>query len=246
MCHSCCFQLAATFFFHDQAVKSPESWLLISQAGEAFYTSMQRHGQQAGRCVGSHSVLQGPWLQVTTSAAKIAVNDQISCLLLKMKRCRQIFVHTSREDAGSLAFSPLTRVLWVTVGQAAFLCCDCGGGRWTGQSFCCLQSLITRGASLQLLGCAEREGAVAQSHLSYSATELLMPVNWLGVASEREALIQLFKPSVLTGKGCWSIFSLQVECEVVSELHNSHMINGRLGILGIPWRSGQLGQHFLI
>lgn len=68
-----------------------------------------------------------------------------------------------------------------------------------------------------------------------------MPVNWLGAASEREALIQLFKPSVLTGEGCWSIFSLQVGCEVVFELNSSHMINGRLGIVDIPWRSGQLG-----
>lgn len=181
-----------------------------------------------------------------TSAAKIAVNGQISCLLLRVKRCRQVFVHTSTEDAGSLAFSPLTRVLWVTVGQAALLCCDCGGGRRAGQGFYCPWSLITRGAFLQLSGCAEREGAFAQSHLSYSASKLLMPVNWLGVASEREALIQLFKPSVLTGEGCWSMFSPQVECEGVSELHNCHMINGRSGMLGIPWRSGQLGQHFLI
>lgn len=109
-----------------------------------------------------------------------------------------------------------------------------------------MRSLITRGAFLQLSGHAEREGAVAQSHLSYSASELLMPVNWLGVASEREALIQLFKPSVLTGEECWSIFSPQVGYEVVSGLNNGHMINGRSGMVGIPWRSGQLGQHFLI
>lgn len=166
--------------------------------------------------------------------------------MLKVRRCRQILVHTSREDAGSLAFSPLTRVLWVTVGQAVCLCCDCGGGGWTGQSFYCLWSLITQGAFLQLSGRAGREGAVAQSQLSYSASQLLMPVNWLGVASEREALIQLFKPSVLTAEGCWAIFSPQVGCEVVSELNKGHMINGRLGIVGIPWRSGQLGQHFLI
>lgn len=122
-----------------------------------------------------------------TSAAKIAVNGQISRLLLKAKRCRQILVHTSREDAESLAFSPLTRVLWVTVGQAAFLCCGCGGGR----------AKLLLPAVSDHSGCisaAEREGAVAESHLSYSASELLMPVNWLGVASEREALNQLFKP----------------------------------------------------
>lgn len=162
-----------------------------------------------------------------------------------------------RRGAGRYLFTPTEKMLRAWLSHPSHVCCglllgrqpfcaDCGGGRWTGQSFYCLRSLIAQGAFLQLLGRAEREGAVAQSHLFYSASELLMPVNWLGVASEREALIQLLKASVLTGEGCWSIFSLQVECEVISELHNGHMINGGLGILGIPWRSGQLGQHFLI
>lgn len=100
-----------------------------------------------------------------TSAAKIAVNGQISFLLLKVKRCRQILVHTCREDAGSLAVSPLTRVLWVTDGQAAFLCCGCGGGR----------AELSLPAVSDHSGCvsaAEREGAVAESHLSYSASQL--------------------------------------------------------------------------
>lgn len=153
--------------------------------------------------------------------------------------------HFQRGYLGAWLSHPSHVCCGLLSGRECF-CADYGGGRWTGQSFYCLRSLIIQGAFLQLLGCAEREGAVAQSHLSYSASKLLTPVNWLGVASEREALIQLLKPSVLTGEGCWSIFSLQVECEVTSELHNGHMINGRLGILDIPWRSGQLGQHFLI
>lgn len=84
-------------------------------------------------------------------------------------------------------------------------------------------------------------GAVAQLRLPYSASELLVPVKWLGVASQREALIQLFKASLLTCEGCWSNFSLPVEPAVISELYNSHMINCRLRILGTPQRSGQLG-----
>lgn len=39
-----------------------------------------------------------------TSAAKVAVNGHVSCLLLKVKRCWQIFVHTSREDTWELGF----------------------------------------------------------------------------------------------------------------------------------------------
>lgn len=73
-----------------------------------------------------------------------------------------------------------------------------------------------------------------------------MPVKGLGVASQREVLIQLFKADLLTCEGCWSIFSLQVECGVIYELYNSHVANCRSRILGTPQRSGQLGQHFLI
>lgn len=38
-----------------------------------------------------------------------------------------------------------------------------------------------------------REQEQLHSRISYSASELLVPVNWLGVATQREALIQLFQ-----------------------------------------------------
>lgn len=85
------------------------------------FMPLQRHRQQAGRCVGSHSVLHGLWLQMTTgtSAAKIAVNGQIA---VESEEVQADTCSHLQEDAESLAFSPLTRVLWVTVRQAVFLC----------------------------------------------------------------------------------------------------------------------------
>lgn len=71
-----------------------------------------------------------------TSVAKMAVNDQISCLVLKVRRCRQIFVHTSREDAESLAFSPLTRVLWgLLSGRQCFCAVIVGEEGEQGKAF---------------------------------------------------------------------------------------------------------------
>lgn len=86
--------------------------------------------------------------------------------------------------------------VWVTAGQQS--------------SFHYLRSLAIPRTSLWL-------GAQEHLHSHISDT--------VPVASQREALIQLFKASLLTCEGGCSIFSLQVECKVIAELYNSHMMN---------------------
>lgn len=152
------------------------------------------------------------------------------------------------ESAGRYLFTSPEKMLGAWLSHPSHVCCGLLGSvsvLWLwgrkGKAFiaCSLWSLRLHFCSWER-GSSCRVTSLLQCLWIMNACQLVGGCQWEG---SPDSAVQAH---VLTAEGCWSIFSPQVEYEVVSELHNGHMINGRLGILGMPWRSGQLGQHFLI